>query len=120
MATNENKPKRYNVYGIFGKSIIEHVTDVFKGNLSSTATEKITKRVDKDEDLHSVIAYTVVQQIKNITEDHSTLKSQIPVVNKILDKIYKNDEFQKLVISKINYVNLKRKEILSELQSKLK
>ena len=116
----DKKPKRFTVHGIFGKALMETAKDVFKGKFDSSIKEKIAKRLDDDEDLQSFIADIVVQQIKNITEDRSALKSQLPVVKKILDKIYKNDEFQKLLVSKIDYANVKRKEILSKLQLKIK
>ena len=116
----DTKPKRFTVHGIFGKAFMETAKDVFKGKFDSSIKEKIAKRLDDDEDLQSFIADIVVQQIKNITEDRSALKSQLPVVKKILDKIYKNDEFQKLLVSKIDYANVKRKEILSKLQLKIK
>ena len=123
MATNENKPKRFTVHGIFGKALMETAKDVFTGNLSSTVQDtvkkKIENRLNNDDELQSFIADTVVQQIKNITANSSPSKPQPPVVKKVLNKIYKNNEFRKVVVAKLDLANTLKDEMLSKLKIQL-
>ena len=119
----ETKPKRFTVHGIFGKALMETAKDVFTGNLSSTVQdsvkEKIENRLNNDDDLQSFIADTVVKQIKNITANSSPSKPQPLVVKKVLNKIYKNNEFRKVVVAKLDLANTLKDDMLSKLKIQL-
>ena len=116
MDANKNKSKKLTEHGIIGRAVLDRVSDVFKGNFNSTIKEKIAQRLNEDEDLQSFIADNVVQQLKNITKDRS---SKLPVVKKILDKIYRNNEFNEWVREQIDYAYSEKEKIIARLQSNL-
>ena len=116
MDTNQNKPKKLTEHGIIGRAVLDRVSDMFKGNFNSTIKEKIAQRLNEDDDLQSFIADNVVQELKNITKDRS---SKLPVVKKILDKIYRNNEFNEWVREQINYAYSEKEKIIARLQSNL-
>ena len=119
MDTNKNKSKKLTEHGIIGRAVLDRVSDVFKGNFNSTIKEKIAQRLNEDNDLQSFIADNVVQQLKNITKDRSSIDSQLPVVKKILDKIYRNNEFNEWVREQIDYAYSEKEKIIARLQSNL-
>ena len=119
MDTNKNKSKKLTEHGIIGRAVLDRVSDVFKGNFNSTIKEKIAQRLNKDDDLQSFIADNVVQELKNITKDRSSINSQLPVVKKILDKIYRNNEFNEWVREQIDYAYSEKEKIIARLQSNL-
>ena len=120
MDANKNKSKKLTEHGIIGRAVLDRVSDVFKGNFNSTIKEKIAQRLNEDEDLQSFIADNVVQQLKNITKDRSSIDSQLPVVKKILNKIYRNNEFNEWVREQIDYAYSEKEKIIARLQSNLR
>ena len=119
MDANKNKSKKLTEHGIIGRAVLDRVSDVFKGNFNSTIKEKIAQRLNEDEDLQSFIADNVVQELKNITKDRSSIDSQLPVVKKILNKIYQNNEFKEWVKEQIDYAYSEKEKIIARLQSNL-
>ena len=119
MDANKNKSKKLTEHGIIGRAVLDRVSDVFKGNFNSTIKEKIAQRLNEDEDLQSFIADNVVQELKNITKDRSSIDSQLPVVKKILNKIYQNNEFKEWVKEQIDYAYTEKEKIIARLQSNL-
>ena len=119
MDANKNKSKKLTEHGIIGRAVLDRVSDVFKGNFNSTIKEKIAQRLNEDDDLQSFIADNVVQQLKNITKDRSSIDSQLPVVKKILNKIYQNNEFKEWVKEQIDYAYTEKDKIIARLQSNL-
>ena len=119
MDANKNKSKKLTEHGIIGRAVLDRVSDVFKGNFNSTIKEKIAQRLNEDEDLQSFIADNVVQELKNITKDRSSIDSQLPVVKKILNKIYQNNEFKEWVKEQIDYAYTEKDKIIARLQSNL-
>jgi len=120
MDTNKNKPKRFTVHGILGKAVMERAKDVFQGKFNdSSIKEKLENRLNNDDDLQSFIADTVVQQIKNITANSSPSKPQPPIVKKVLKKIYKNNEFRKVVVEKLDLANTLKDDMISKLKIQL-
>ena len=120
MDTNKNKPKKLTEHGIIRRAVLDRVSDVFKGNFNSTIKEKIAQRLNEDEDLQSFIADNVVQQLKNITKDRSSIDSQLPVVKKILNKIYRNNEFKEWVKEQIDYAYTEKDKIIAKLKTNLR
>ena len=119
MDANKNKSKKLTEHGIIGRAVLDRVSDVFKGNFNSTIKEKIAQRLNEDEDLQSFIADNVVQELKNITKERSSIDSQLPVVKKILNKIYQNNEFKEWVKEQIDYAYTEKDKIIARLQSNL-
>ena len=120
MDTNKNKPKKLTEHGIIRRAVLDRVSDVFKGNFNSTIKEKIAQRLNEDDDLQSFIADNVVQELKNLTKDRSSIDSQLPVVKKILNKIYRNNEFNEWVREQIDYAYSEKEKIIARLQSNLR
>jgi hypothetical protein len=120
MDTNKNKSKKLTEHGIIGRAVLDRVSDVFKGNFNSTIKEKIAQRLNEDDDLQSFIADNVIEQLKNITKDRSSIDSQLPVVKKILNKIYRNNEFNEWVKEQIDYAYSEKEKIIAKLRSNLR
>ena len=131
-------PPQFSPHRIVARAMMERGRDIVGGNFTGSSVKgKIYDRLNEDDELQSYIASSFVQELKYLiakaerkgpylksmlTNVGSTRSSNStpPVVRKVIDKIYKDKEFKRIVVSIIDQANSYRSEVMTTLDKELR
>ena len=118
----QNKKENQNPLGkaVTG-AFLEHSKDFMTGNyFSSKFKQKLAEQFNNNDDLHTFIANTIVQELKSLTKKKSGPPSPPPLfVTKILQKIKDDEDFKDTVRTILDKADMYRSNLINKLDTEL-
>ena len=118
----QNKKENQNPLGkaVTG-TFLEHSKDFMTGNyFSSKFKERLAEQFNNNDDLHTFIANTIVQEMKSLTKKKSGPPSPPPLfVTKILQKIKDDEDFKDTVRTVFDKADMYRSNLINKLDNEL-
>ena len=118
----QNKKENQNPLGkaVTG-AFLEHSKDFMTGNyFSSKFKQKLAEQFNNNDDLHTFIANTIVQELKSLTKKKSGPPSPPPLfVTKILQKIKDAEDFKDTVRTILDKADMYRSNLINKLDTEL-
>ena len=118
----QNKKENQNPIGkaVTG-AFLEHSKDFMTGNyFSSKFKQKLAEQFNNNDDLHTFIANTIVQELKSLTKKKSGPPSPPPLfVTKILQKIKDDEDFKDTVRTILDKADMYRSNLINKLDTEL-